>query len=151
MARRNELEFSLHTDQRRYAFDEPIYLTLRLTNRGKEPLTVNGRLGLNRPRRAGDAWIEWDDTPEEPRFAASVNIGPVKDAAFERLAPGKSCEKRFALRTYFQFTKGGEYRMHGIYRNEANPTEGEVWTGELKSEPITFTMEPETGQGDEPA
>jgi hypothetical protein len=75
------LQFTIATDKPRYRVDEPIRLRARLTNGGREPVVVNGRLGLNPSGRTGEVRLEVDGPAQPSEIIVSVNMGsPAPDS-----------------------------------------------------------------------
>jgi hypothetical protein len=136
------LQFTIATDKPRYRVDEPIRLRARLTNGGREPVVVNGRLGLNPSGRTGEVRLEVDGPAQPSEIIVSVNMGSPRPTHLTTLAPGASIEKEYDPRTYHVLSAPGEYTLRGTYRNtwageEGGPT---AWTGRLEAPPITVTI-----------
>jgi hypothetical protein len=131
---------TLSADKPTYRADEPIRITVALTNNDSDPLTVNKRLALNTPY-APSKFREikltiTDEAGETLPFAAKVNLGFPLDKDFVSLAAGEPVERKFDLRGYFRFDKAGRYRLEAVYQNGSDPSEGEAWKGEVGSEAV---------------
>lgn len=138
------LQFTIATDQPRYRADEPIRLKLRLTNRDREPVVVNARLGLAPSPRAGEVWLDLDGPAQSSAIIFNVNIGPPRPSDFTTLAPGAFVEREYALRSFYVLEEPGRYTLRGTYHNKWAGEHGEgqpAWTGQQESEPITVQID----------
>lgn len=118
-------------------------LQATLENTGSESVRANTRLGVSRPQRGGELFLQVvaDDGQELP-FTARVNIGQAGAEHVEELAPGQSVSKRFDLAQYFQLRdRSGTLKVTATYANQHAP-EGadDAWQGEVSSEPLTITL-----------
>ena len=141
------LELVLTLDKAVYGLNEPITATIVLTNKSAQPILVQGRLAVN-----------WDGAPSDHRdlclvilnpqgekawFEPLINMGSAQDKHFVTLAPGKSLERIFPVLGAYTLDEVGEYTIQAVYQNQRDPSTGQqAWKGELKSNPIHFTINP---------
>ncbi|GAB4520287.1 MAG: hypothetical protein Tsb0020_38920 [Haliangiales bacterium] len=117
-------------------------LDATLENTGDTPMLVNTRLGVSRPQRGGELFLQvlTSDGSELP-FTARVNIGRPSDAHFEELAPGQSVTRSFDLSMYFQVRNySGTLQIIATYANQAGPEGQPAWQGEVKAAPVSITL-----------
>lgn len=137
------LEATLESSKQKYKRKEEIKLSLCLQNKGPEPMVIN----LTRVKY-NNLWFNIITPDNKP----AAYIGPKEDKAtlFPRkdslmtLSPGQVYkESPFSVQEYYDFSKPGEYRISGIYRNDFNAVEFGVyaWVGKLESQPIIITIE----------
>jgi len=125
--------------------DAPLSVQFRLTNRGSEPLVVNGRLAVTGAGGPGDVQLSASLDAGAVPFIADVNLGAPKAGDFRRLAPGEAVQRDVDLRRYLLVRGPGRYRIAAVYQNKAQGVDGLAavsWTGEVAAEPLIVTVEP---------
>lgn len=114
-----------------------------LENAGSTPLLVNTRLGVSRPQRGGELFLQVTDSAgQELPFTARVNIGAPQASHFEELAPGQKIERSFDLALYFSLRDvHGTLQVIGTYANSAADPQGRpAWQGQVQSAPLSLTL-----------
>lgn len=134
-------------DKAVYALNEPITVSVTLTNPGPQPRLVQGRLLLNRETAPGDYWdiafIIQRSGGEAVPFEPLIDVGEARDSDFVTLAPGESLEQAYPLLPAFALQRTGEYTLTAIYHNQHDPGSGQrAWQGELKADAVPFSLTP---------
>ena len=147
VSRDGGLELMLELDRDVYKLGQTIQAKVILRNAGSEPVLVNARLAWNReaaPFPFREITFQWTrSSGANPNFALIVDRGFPKDDDFIQLAPNATVERTFDITFYFEIEETGGYSLQAIYENQSEPEDGrEVWKGELKSNLISFTVEP---------
>ena len=138
------LELTLELDKITYSSQDDIKTKVILKNSGDKPLLVNGRLALNSPD-APDEFREvslliTNNIGDELPFSARVNIGEPKDKDFKELVSHQSIEREYSLRSVFELSKASKYSARAVYQNQADPSVGAAWKGEVTSNTVSFTV-----------
>jgi len=97
----------------------PVLLHVTLTNRGSQPLWLNGRLGLNSPfaapsQRELTLWIAGPDG-RQLRFAAFLDQYFAQAKDFCVLRPSESVTATLDLAKYYPFDQEGVYTVRARY------------------------------------
>ena len=141
------IQLTLTTDRQLYHQGGPITVTLLLTNTGSDELLVNARMAHNR----NDAPAPFRDVtfaivgPSGARVTtdARIDVGFPVDGDFMYLDPGDSVERVYSqISGLYAIQTPGVYAIQAVYQNQANPTSGAAWKGEVSSNVATFTLEP---------
>lgn len=132
-----DLQLSVVPDQRAVKLSEPIEVTFKLRNRGSNALYVNRRfkLGLKTsPKDQREIYLE-ARAPSgkrlEPKYPGTETGFP-KSEDFVLLKPGEEVvsERKWDLKSYFDFKEPGSYRLEATYQNVFGKEIGlEAWKG----------------------
>jgi hypothetical protein len=124
--------------------DQPMTLTVTLSNEGEEAVLVNGRLAFNAPYapepfRELSLAITGADGAEAP-FMARINIGFPGDDDFVTLDPGQGIDREIELDSFYEL-ESGEYTVLASYENQSDPAGDQAWKGTLSSKPGTLKID----------
>ena len=137
-----KLEISASKD--RYQVGEEILVKVYLFNLNDDPITVNTRLGINRPDFPGEISFKVIDPSGNPiAFMARVNIGTPESEHFSTIIPGNFIGKEYDLDFYFPFDDLGQYSITATYQNKwsGDHVGLEAWVGTLPSNTISLHVE----------
>ena len=111
-------------------------LTAALTNTGRAPITVNGRMLLNNVTGPGEVWIEVQG-PRGYRNMRGFRLraGQASNEHYVSLAPGASTEQSWELTDYQSLHMPGDYVITVTYHNEIDraPDGRAVETGRVSA------------------
>lgn len=138
------LTLTLEPTKSNYDTQEPLRLTVVLSNSGEQPITINKRLALNSPF-APDKFREFkiavtNSAGNELVFGAKINLGFPLEKDFAVLAPKEQVERQYDLRQYFELSQPGRYTLTAAYHNQSDPEGGEAWKGEVESNPVSIQI-----------
>lgn len=143
----NDIKFSIDLDKNEYKDTEPIYANFKLENKGKNPVYVNKRF-----------YVNMENSAKEERDVYLVVTGPSGDKLgckfyyktgfpksdyFELLKPsGKAVsEWKRDLRSYFDFSEPGTYKVAAIYQNVYGKEIGlDVFSDKVTSPAVSFKI-----------
>jgi hypothetical protein len=115
------LELQIEAERDRIALTDQVILSVRLTNRSLEALTICERFLVNdssAPERARDLSFEIVGPPGYiSSYVFHVNAGAPKPEQFLELKPEESVTKRVDLTEYYSLHHPGTYRLRGTYLN----------------------------------
>jgi len=143
-AKAANLKFSILLDKSEYKGQEPINVTFKLENKGKEAVWVNKRFHLNSENVAnvhrGEVVLNvTSPSGKEVPCKFSYETGFPKSDYFELLEPAKVVVSEYPrnLRGYFDFNEPGVYKVVGVYQNIFGKEIGlDVFGEKLTSEPV---------------
>jgi len=123
LAASGNLKFSVSLDKNEYKPKDPINVTFKLENEGKEPVYVNKRFYLsseNMPKERRDVFLIVT-SPSGAKLPCkfSYETGIPKSDYFELLQPGREVVSEYPrnLRGYFDFNEEGTYKVVAVYEN----------------------------------
>lgn len=138
------LELILRLERDRVPVDNPVIAYVVLRNRSNQPLTVNGRLLLNKPF-APESMRDISFTINGPpdyfslvRF--NINAGPAEANHFVEIKPGEALERTYTLTKYYSLHEPGIYKIKATYLNTtAHDVLGrQAWIGRVDSPWVTL-------------
>ena len=142
------LKFSIVLEKREFKSTEPINVSFKLKNTGKDAVYVNKRF-----------FASAEDLPKEKRDVYFIVVSPSgkklpckihyttgfpKTDYFVLLKPQEEVESKWKrnLRTYFDFSEPGEYKVTAVYENSYGSEIGlDTFKGKLVSKPVTIKIE----------
>ena|SRR5258707_397868 len=138
------LELLLHFERDKIPIDDPVIAQVILRNKGSQPLTVNGRLLLNKPfvpESMRDISFEIVGPPgyfSLIRF--SKNVGPPETYHFVELKPGETLERTYILTKFYSMHEPGTYKIKATYLNTTghNAFGRQAWIGKVDSPWVTL-------------
>lgn len=138
------LALSINPTKPTYDSNEPVRLTVALSNDTAQPVTVNKRLALNSPfapAKFREIKLSLQDsTGSEQVFGAKINIGFPLEKDFAVLEPQGKVERQFDLRQYFELNQPGRYELKATYQNQSDPDGSEAWKGVVESESVSIEI-----------
>ncbi len=142
------LKFSIILDKSQYQGQEPVNVTFKLANNGKEPVLVNKRFYLNpediAKERRGEVVLKViSPSGAELSCKFAYQTGLPKSEYFELLDPGKEVISEYPrnLRGYFDFNEPGVYKIEAAYQNIFGKEIGlDIFTIKLSSESVSFKI-----------
>ena len=123
LAASGNLKFSVSLDKNEYKPKDPINVTFKLENKGKEPIYVNKRFYLsseNMPKEKRDVFlIVTSASGAKLPCKFSYETGIPKSDYFELLGTEKEVVSEYKrdLRGYFDFNEPGVYKIIAVYQN----------------------------------
>lgn len=141
------LKFSIVLDKSEYQPNEPINVTFKLENNGKQSVYINKRFYLSSeamPKEDREVYlIVISPLGEKLPCKFSYETGLPKSDYFELVMPNKEAISEWPrnLGGYFDLTEPGEYKVTGIYRNAFGPELGlDVFKEKLVSSSVLFKI-----------
>jgi hypothetical protein len=142
------LKFSILLEKSAYKWEEPINVTFKLENKGKEPEFVNKRFYLNSEdiakERRGEVVLKViSPSGKELPCKFSYETGLPKSDYFELLEPSKEIISEYPrnLRGYFSFEEPGVYKVAAVYQNIFGKEIGlDVFKDKLSSDSVSFKI-----------
>jgi hypothetical protein len=140
-----KLTLTLHVPTAPSSVGAALSVELTLSNGGREPLVVNGRLAENNPHAPGpyrEVSFELEGPDGKPlSFGPKIRIGAPQPSDARELAPGASIQRNYDLARLYDLKKPGSYRVRAFYASAplVDARERPVQTEQLESAWVTFT------------
>ncbi len=126
-----------------YGPNDTIEVFTGLKNYGTDTPVVNKRLSVG--RWPSDVELEFvvvgPDGLQRPCLNMYAKKGLLNDSHFQYLPPDSTVGKNVNLWTWYNFDMLGPYSIWAVYRNFSDPGGLGAWIGEIRSNPITVTIE----------
>lgn len=147
-AKTANLKFSVLLDKSEYKGQEPMNITFKLENKGKESVWVNKRFYLSsesvtRNYRGEVTLKVTSPSGKEVPCKFAYETGFPKSDYFELLETGKEVVSEYPrnLMGYFDFKEPGVYQVVGIYENIFGKEIGlDVFEGKVTSQPVSVKI-----------
>ncbi len=128
---------------REYSHDDPISVTVIVTNLFDEPLLINRRMLVNHPKLQGEL-VFGILGPDGKRCDIEKPITPmsVHDDDFVLMPRGQSIQRTVDLSDLYPLTKKGIYKIRAFYHNDVDHPIGSrrAWKGVVGSDTIEFAV-----------
>ncbi|MFH1752958.1 MAG: hypothetical protein ABH875_02135 [Candidatus Omnitrophota bacterium] len=141
------VELIVFADKDEYTLGEPISLTFKLKNKGKDPVYVNNRMYLSSkeaPADQKDIYLSViSPEGEELAYKTSYETGLPRTDHFILLEPGGEIERerKQGIKHLFDFEKTGKYKITAVYQNVFGKEIGiDAFKEKIKSKPITIKI-----------
>ena len=127
-----------------YASQDPVEVTVMITNLFDEPLLMNRRMLVNHPRLQGELSFRVEG-PDGQRCEIKRLITPMTldDEDFVVLPRGQSIQRSVDLSDLYAMKLKGMYHVTAVYHNEIDHTDESnlrAWKGVVASEPIEIRL-----------
>ena len=147
MSSESHVTFSLASVKTRFESGEPIWIQLRLHNKGHIPVWVNKRFLVNSKHSPAKfreiAFSVFDSAQQELDFACKVRAGEARQEDYTVLGPGEAAEGKYALSRCFDLGRPGQYSVLATFEDcgtTAPPDEIVHFTGPVTTQPLTLSV-----------
>lgn len=146
----SNLKFDIQTDSTVYRNDKPIFLKMRITNKGDSSIFINKCFILNTPEAPKESAIGevyliiTSPAGDTLSFNAFVHVNYPSQNDYVTLSPGENIisAHKENINSFYDFGQNGEYKITGYYYNfykeGIKPT---PWEGKIESNTITILIQ----------
>ena len=138
------LKLSMAPDKKSYLAGEPVQVTFRLKNTGKEILTINNLKDEDGAAQLFSLTVYKDDGERIPALSRGYMRQLPTDEEMAAIAGGEVWERTIPLAGLYPPLEPGDYQVTGIYRNAKynQNVDTKLWVGEIADRPARITINP---------
>ena len=143
-----EIELVVTSDKNEYTLTDPIYLVIKLKNKGKKPIYVNKRMYVgseeSKPDKRDIYITAIAPGGKKLPCKVSYDTGFPRTDHFLLLSPGDEIERdrKQGIKHFFDFDTPGRYKITATYENVYGDEIGvDAFKKRIKSKPITIKIQ----------
>jgi len=131
-------------NKERYIARQPVWVTVMLSNQGREPVLVNSRMLFNQYPLKGEVSFTIEG-PKRQTYLLRKMVIPqeLRDSDLAVLRAGETRERAVDLSELYDVRKRGKYKVQVLYYNSVDlEKEGlKTWRGSIASEPAEIILQ----------